>query len=214
MKRHGAPDPFFGVKVSDMKTVVKKVKKDHELSLALFDTGNADAQYLAGLIADGTKMTKAHLNKWINSATWHMVSEWTVPWVASESAHGWDLAMKWIDSKKEFAASAGWATFSSIVSITPDEDLDVKALEKLLGRVEKQIHKAPNRVRHTMNAFVIAVGGYVKPLTKKALATGKKNGLIEVNMGDTACKVPGAVEYIQKVQKRGSIGKKRKQARC
>jgi len=33
-------------------------------------------------------------------------------------------------------------------------------------------------------------------------------------MGDTACKVPDAVPYIQKVEKRGTIGKKRKAARC
>ena len=65
-----------------------------------------------------------------------------------------------------------------------------------------------------MNAFVIAVGSYVKPLTKKALATGRSLGTVEVDMGGTACKVPGAVEYIQKVEKRGRIGKKRKSSRC
>jgi hypothetical protein len=33
-------------------------------------------------------------------------------------------------------------------------------------------------------------------------------------MGGTACKVPDAAEYIQKVQKRGAIGKKRKTTKC
>lgn len=41
---------MFGVKVGDMKTIVKKVKVNYELSLLeLFDTGNSDAMYLAGL---------------------------------------------------------------------------------------------------------------------------------------------------------------------
>ncbi len=48
--RHGAREPFFGVKVGDMKKIVKRVKKNHELSLALYDTGNGDAMYLAGLM--------------------------------------------------------------------------------------------------------------------------------------------------------------------
>jgi len=59
--RHGAPEPIFGVKVQDLKKIVKKVKKDHKLSLELFDTKNGDAMYLAGLIADEKKITKTQL---------------------------------------------------------------------------------------------------------------------------------------------------------
>lgn len=89
---HGAKEPFFGVKVGDMKTIVTKVKKDHDLSLQLYDTGNADAMYLAGLIADENKITKADLQKWAKDATWYMVSEYAVAGVAAESPHGQELA--------------------------------------------------------------------------------------------------------------------------
>ena len=212
--KHGAREPFHGVKVSDLKTIVKKVKKDHALALDLYETGKSDAMYLAGLIADETKMTKAQLGKWVKGAYWYMISELTVPWVAAESNRGWELAMDWIGSKSEGTASSGRATLSSIVSITPDDRLDLRAVEKLLGRVAREIYRAPNRVRYTMNGFVIAVGAAVKPLTKKALATGRTIGLVEVDMDGTARKVPGAVEYIQKVAKRGSLGKKRKSTRC
>jgi hypothetical protein len=41
-----------------------------------------------------------------------------------------------------------------------------------------------------------------------------KIGTVEVDMGDTACKVPSAREYIQKVQQRGTLGKKRKTVKC
>lgn len=52
LMKHGAQEPFFGVKVADLKKVLKKTKKNHELSLALYQTGNSDAMYLAGLMAD------------------------------------------------------------------------------------------------------------------------------------------------------------------
>ncbi len=48
-----------------MKPIQKKIKKDYALALELFDTGNSDAQYLAGLIADETKMSKKDLNNWV-----------------------------------------------------------------------------------------------------------------------------------------------------
>ena len=211
---HGAREPFFGVKVQDLKKIVKKIKKDYRLSLVLFDTGNSDAMYLAGLIADEEAMTKQDLQKWVKGAYWYMISDYTVPWIAAESNFGKELAMEWIESDKEFIASAGWATLSNLVSLKPDNELDIENISALLDRVEAEIHSAQNRVRYTMNGFVIAVGSYVKELTNKAIFIGEKIGKVHVDMGGTACKVPLAPEYIQKVIDRGSHSKKRKVARC
>ena len=83
---HGAPvDRMYGVKVGDLKTIVKKVKKNHDLSLALYSTGNSDAMYLAGLIADEKKISKADLKEWAQNAPWYMITEYTVAWIAAES---------------------------------------------------------------------------------------------------------------------------------
>src|SRR5438093_1124314 len=109
MLNHGAKEPIYGVKIEDMKKIQKRVKRDYQLALDLYDTGVSDAMYLAGLIA---------------------------------------------------------------------------------------------------------VGSYVKSLTDHALKTAARIGSVTVNMGGTACKVPAAAEYIRKVQKRGTIGKKRKTVKC
>ena len=50
--RHGAKEPLFGVKIGDTKPLQKKLRGDTDLALALFDTGNYDAMYLAGLVCD------------------------------------------------------------------------------------------------------------------------------------------------------------------
>ncbi|MBK9735234.1 MAG: DNA alkylation repair protein [Saprospiraceae bacterium] len=214
LMRHGAKEPFFGVKVADLKTILKKTKKNHELSLQLYDTGNSDAMYLAGLMADEKKITKAQLQDWVENAYWSYLNEFAVPWVASETAFGFDLGMEWINSKNENIAAAGWATLSSCAAIHDDKDLDVKLYQALLDRVTTEIHQAPNRVRQTMNAFVIAVGTFVKDLTKKCLDVATIIGTVTVDMNGTACKVPSAGEYIQKHLIAGRVGKKRKDARC
>ena len=211
---HGVKEPIFGVKIEDMKRFQKRIKKDHQLALDLYDTGVYDARYLAGLIADDAKMTKKDLQRWVDQANCPMLSEYTVPWVAAESNVGRELALQWIDSKKETVASSGWATLAGLVAIKDDADLDVTELKKLLQRVQKTIHDQPNRVRYVMNSFVIAVGSYVPALTALALETGTKMGEVSVDMDGTACKVPYAPDYIKKVQQKGTIGKKRKTAKC
>jgi len=210
---HGARGQSWGVKVEDLKEVQKKIKKDHDLALRLFDSGVSDAQYLAGLIADETKMTIKDLQHWVETAGWPMISEYTVAWIAAESMHGWELGLKWIDAKEETIQSSGWATLD-FVAVRPDEDLDIEHVKALLERVQTEISAAPNRVRYTMNGFVIAVGSWVKALTGEAQKTGYAIGEIEVDMGNTACKVPFAPDYIQKVIDRGTVGKKKKMARC
>jgi 3-methyladenine DNA glycosylase AlkD len=214
LRNHGIQEPFFGVKIEELKKFQKRIKKDYQLALDLYDTGIYDAMYLAGLIADDDKMTKKDIVHWLDKANCNMLREYTVTWVASESSHGWELALKWIDSKKETEATAGWATLSCLMSIKDDADLDIAELKRLLQRVQKTIHAQPNRVRYVMNGFVIAAGCFMRDLTDLAIQTAKKIGEVKVDMNGTACKVPNAVEYIQKVQKRGTIGKKRKMARC
>ena len=210
---HGAQEPCFGVKVEDMKKIQKRVKTDYQLALDLYDTGIADAMYLAGLIADDAKMTKKDLQKWVKGATWGMVAEYSVPWVASAGPHGREMALKWIESKNETIASAGWQTYSSLVAIREDTELDIAEIKSLLQRVAKSIHQQPNRVKYVMNSFVIAVACYVQPLHKFAVETANKIGKVAVDLVG-ACKIPFAPDYIKKFEARSAIGKKRKSPKC
>jgi 3-methyladenine DNA glycosylase AlkD len=212
--RHCAPDDMFGVKVADLKVIAKSIKGQQSLACELYETGNADAMYLAGIVADGTQMTKKELDTWAKTSTWHMLSEYTVPGVATESEHARDLALKWMKSKDESIASSGWCTYAGIIAIQSDDVLDLGEIKTLLDQIVKQIDKAPNRVRYTMNGFVISVGSYVKPLLKQAKATAKKIGVVTVDVGDTACKVPLATSYIEKMEAAGRVGKKRQTIKC
>lgn len=212
--KHGAREPFYGVKVQDLKKIVKKIKKDYQLSLELYDSGNSDAMYLAGLIADEKLMTKEDLQKWVKGAYWSMISEYTVPWIAAESQFGFELALEWIESREDNTAAAGWSTLSSLVALKTDDELDMNLLKNLISRVEKEIHTSSNRVKYTMNGFVISVGAYVLELTNLSMKTAEKIGKVDVYMGKTSCKVPFAPEYLQNIIDKGRVGKKKKSARC
>ncbi|PLW96563.1 MAG: DNA alkylation repair protein, partial [Marinilabiliales bacterium] len=200
LMKHGAREPFFGVKVADLKKIVKKVGKNHKLSLELYATGNSDAMYLAGLIADEAMMTREDLNRWVKQAYWYMISEYTVPWVAAETPFGFELALDWINSDEENIAAAGWSTLSSVASLKSDEELDSDKYFSLLQEVKQRIHTAPNRVRYAMNNFVIAVGGAIAGLNIPAKQVAETIGKVNVDMGGTACKVPLASQYIKKVE--------------
>jgi len=219
--RHGAKEPFFGVKVQDLKKIQKAVKcagrqvgKNHELALELYDTGNSDAMYLAALISEPKKMTKNQLQDWAEKANWYMISEYSVAWATAESNYAWELAEEWIKSDKENIASSGWSTLSSMLAIKKNEEIDMEKIENLLDLISENIHNSKNRVRYTMNGFIISVGTYFEPLLKKSKSVAKRIGKVNVDVGGASCKVPLATDYIAKVEKMDRIGKKRKTSFC
>lgn len=214
--RHGMdPERVYGVSVADLKVIAKAIKGRQSLACDLFETGNMDAMYLAGMVADGAKLTKDQLSKWAkNAAGLQMISEHTVPWLAVESPHARELALEWMKSKDAAIAASGWCTYAGLLSTKPDDKLDLKEIEALLDGIPREIGAAPNRVKYTMNNFVIAVGAYIKPLLKQAKTIAKQLGAVKVDMGDTECKVPLASTYIEKIESKGQIGKKRKSLRC
>lgn len=210
----GAKEPCLGVKVEDMKKIQKRVKTDYQLALDLYDTGIADAMYLAGYITDDAKMTKKDLQKWIGSANSDWVAGYMVPWVASAGPHGREMALKWMESKDETIATAGWQTYSSIVATKEDADLDLTEIKSLLQRAAKSIHQQPHRLKWAMNGFVIAIGCHVKPLHPLAVETANGIGKIAVAEAGKCCTIPLAAEHIKKFEARSPIGKKRKSPKC
>jgi 3-methyladenine DNA glycosylase AlkD len=214
--RHGIPpERSFGVLTSELKKIAKSIKGQQKLAMDLYATGMMEPMYLAGLVPDGAKMSKQELQAW--AAGTHgmpMIAEYTVPWVTTDNPAARELAKEWMASKQESVASSGWCTYVGVMGTTVDEKLDLKEIRALLQKVVKEIHAAPNRVKYTMNGFVIGVGTYVKPLLKEAKSAAKEIGEVRVDMGETECKVPLASEYIAKAERAGKVGKKKKTMRC
>ncbi len=213
-RNHGATGDLFGVKIGDLKKVLKKIRHEQELAIELWDTGNSDAMYLAAMVADGSRMTRKQLDHWAKSAWWHMLGEFAVPSVAAQHPDAASIAMRWIGSRQSNVAASGWCTYSLLVAVRPDDQLDLDEIRGLLRKVESEIHTASNRVRLCMNGWIIAVGGYVKPLLREAKALAKKVGTIEADMGNTCCKIPNATEYLAKIESMGRVGQKRKSTKC
>ena len=214
LMRHGAPEPLAGVRVADLQPLRKQLKGKQELAMELYATGHSDAMYLAGLIADGAKMTVPELDAWAAGAKWHLHAGTTVPSVAAEHPEGMACAERWIASADAMVATSGWSTLAALVSTVPDDALPVGRLKELLDRAVRALPKAPDRVRYAMNGYVIACGAYCEPAASHALGVARAIGKVKVDMGRTACKVPDAEDYIARSRRDGKAAPKRKTVRC
>lgn len=201
-RRHGAVEPMFGVSFATLKVLVKRIGVDHELALALWDTGNHDARTLAVKLADPAQMKPAQLDRWANAT--RMWGGYTAM-LAAESAHGAAKAKEWLASKKETLRASAWQVIGFLATL--DETSGDDEFEEHLERIERSIHTAPNSERNPMYTALISIGGRSPALRKAALAAAKRIGKVEIDHGDTACETPDAAAYIQKMWARATAKK-------
>lgn len=211
---NGAKEPVFGVTISAMKSIFKKIKYNQPLAEQLYATGNYDAMYLAGMIAEPDKMTAEDFDRWIEGAYFYMISDYVVAVTLAETDIAFSVADRWIDSQKELVMSAGWSCYNWLLGSRKDSEFDKDKLSTMLDRVGSTIHQQPNRTKYAMNDFIMTVGISYLPLHEKAKKIAREVGPVEVFKDKKLCKTELASEYIQKEVDKGRLGFKRKYVRC
>jgi len=194
--RHGVRGECSGVSCANLLKLAKEIAPDTELARALWASGNHDARVLATMIAEPEELTAAELEAWARALDNYALTD-ALAKLAARSPHARKLFARWIASKKEWIASAGWGVFSWMLhsgTEFPEDDL-----QELLDTIEKHIHTSANRVRYAMNGALIGIGVASAPLRAETLATARRIGPVEVDHGETGCKTPDAGAYIAKV---------------
>ena len=194
--RHGVSGACYGVNYGDLKPFVKKIGKNQAMALELWKSGVHDARIAATMIAEAQKMTRADIENWLGECNNYVLTD-AVSSVAAGMPGALKIARAWTEQKDEWVTMAGWNTIGVLAS---KGGVTVEDARPLLDRIEKTIHKQPNRTRHAMNGVLIGIGGYVDALRTRALAVAKAIGKVEVDHGDTNCVTPDAAGYIAKLQ--------------
>jgi 3-methyladenine DNA glycosylase AlkD len=195
--RHGIGPNMYGVSYAFLGALAKKIKTNQPLAEELWKTGNHDCCALALKIADPTTVKKSTLVAWGKTPGNHCVCGDMGKFVAA-TPYAVELSSKWCASKNILEQQLGWTTIAALAVAAEDDELD-ELFATCLAAIEAQIDAAANYTRYTMNNALIAIGGRNEPLKKLALAAAKRIGQVEVDHGDTSCKTPDAVTYIQKI---------------
>lgn len=193
--RHGVGERMFGVSSATLKALTKKIKTNHALAEQLWAADNYDARILATMIADPKQASAAQLEQWAAGLDSYPITS-AFAGFAAKTKHAVNKSKAWHRKKSEWLASAGWALIGRLA--LDNRELADDFFEDGLTVIEEGIHRAPNRVRHTMNGALIAIGLRNEKLLKSALAAAKRIGKVEVDHGETSCQTPDAAEYIQR----------------
>jgi hypothetical protein len=199
-KRHGSGENVFGVLTSEIAKLQKKFKVDHALAMELWKTGNAEARILALQIADPGKLTRADADRLLMEGPTRFLGCYLSGLLARGPTAG-ETMRAWMKSPDEVPREMGYGILSVRLKDDPGSVNDADA-EKMLATIEKEIHGSSNWARHAMNGALISIGVFKPALRRKAIEVAGRIGKVRVDHGETNCKTPDAIPYIEKASKR------------
>lgn len=197
-KKNGAPDNQFGVQLGDIRKIAAKIKTDHPLAMALWDTANLDARLLAILVVEPARLTRDDMDRMVRSATVAQLADWLNSYLVKNHPDNESLRQSWMQDDDPWAARAGWSLTSGRVARDP-AGLDVPAL---LDRIESQLGTAPPPAQWTMNSCLAAIGIHFPEHRTRALAIGETLGVYRDYPVSKGCTSPFAPIWIEEMVRR------------
>lgn len=191
---HGAGENHFGVNLSHLRDLAKEIKKDHELALELWETGNIDAQLLATQIMKPSQLTPEEVTKMMEPISYFKVADWVVVNLVKPTKKLKEpLREPWMDSDHEMIGRAGWSLHHERVTKGPLEGID---LSGTLDRIEKEMKDAPMRKQETMNYCLGEIGIRYPEYRARCIDIGERLGVFKDYPTPKGCITPYAPEWI------------------
>ncbi|MBJ8096958.1 DNA alkylation repair protein [Bacillus cereus group sp. N11] len=198
-KNHGAKEPLFGVSFANLKLLKKKIKKDHDLAISLWETKNMDAMTLATYILEPKNVTSEQLNSWIRDVDYYCLMDVLMTAICT-SPIAIERMDEWTKSDDEWIGRAGWSLLANIA--IKNKKLDDNFFMPYLEEIKVHIHNEKNRKREAMNSALIAIGIRNEALAQQAIEIAREIGKVKIDHGATSCKTPDAEPYIKKARER------------
>jgi 3-methyladenine DNA glycosylase AlkD len=198
-KKRGSSDKQFGVLLGDIRKVAAPLKTNHELALALWETGNVDARLLATLLIKPKNLSSKEMDRMVRSATFVQVADWLNAYVVKKHPDKEALRETWMAASDPWAARSGWSLTAERINKSP-KGLDLPAL---LTRIESEMGGAAPEVQWTMNFCLGGIGIHFPKYRKRAVAIGEALGLYRDYPVSKGCTSPFVPIWIEEMVRRG-----------
>lgn len=187
-----------GVKLSQLRSLAKRLGRQQELAEELWAEEDSDARLLALLLCRPSAFGPEELDAMVRSARTPKEHDWLMAQVVKKSRHAESLRLSWFADPDVEVARAGWELTSLRVRKNPD-GLD---LPGLLDLIEAQMKTAPQRLQWAMNECLAQIGINHPDHRDRALAVGERLEVLKDYPTPPGCTSPFAPVWITEMVQR------------
>lgn len=173
MERYAIRAPkAFGVSMETMRPLVRTLGRDHELALALWETGWLEARVIASFIDEPARVTSSQMEAWARCFDNWAVCDSTCIHLFSRTPHAWPKVRVWSGRKPEFVKRASFATLAGLA--VHDKKASDAEFVDLLPLIERAADDERNFVRKAVNWALRQIGKRNRALNRKAIVVAQR----------------------------------------
>lgn len=196
----------FGIGVTNLKKLAKKIGKNHDLAMQLYKSDYFDAKIIATLIDEPKQVTREQAEEQVDGMDFWMMSHTYCSSLLAKVPFQKELADQWIESENDKRRRAAWLMMYNIAK--DDKKLDDDYFIPLIDTVEAKLRSEENYVKDAMNNALIMIGQRSCPLNERAIAAAKKIGKVMVDYGDNSCQALDAMKHLTGDRVKKKLAKK------
>ena len=104
----------YGVSMTTMRPLIKQLGKDHELAVALWETGWHEARILASFVAEPNRVTPRLMDRWCRDFDNWAVCDSVCLHLFDRTPHAFDKVAVWSRRRDEFVKRAAFALLAGL----------------------------------------------------------------------------------------------------
>lgn len=162
----------FGVSMSRMLALKKRLGTDHALSLALWETGWYEARLLAALVGDPARVTRPQMNAWAADFENWADCDTVCFHLFDRTPFAWEKARQWARSPRELVKRAAFALMASLA--LHDKSAPDARYMAFLPLIERGATDERNFVKKGVSWALRSIGRRNRTLHAAALAVSKR----------------------------------------
>ena len=157
MARYAIPsDKALGVAMKDIKTLGRKLGRNHELAAALWETGVYEARMAASFVDDPAQVTPAQMDRWCKDFdNWAFCDALSFN-LFDRTPHAWTKVRQWSRRRNEFEKRTAFALLWSLT--VHDKRAGDEPFLHGLAIIEREADDERHFVKKAVNMALRAIG--------------------------------------------------------
>lgn len=173
MARYGInPRNTLGVSVPVLRSMAKKIGRDHALARELWASGIHEARSLAGLVDDPAKVTEAQLERWAKDFDSWDICDGVCSNLFDRTPFAAAKAAEWSAREEEYVKRAGFVLMAALA--VHDKGAPDGLFRGFLKIIEREASDDRNFVKKAVNWALRQIGKRNARLNAEALAAARR----------------------------------------
>ena len=162
----------LGIYHKDLKELAKKIGKNNQIALELFDSGIYEARILCSKIYNPNDISEELMEKWVRTfENWEICDSFCMGFFA-KSKYALQKCEEWSKSEKEFIKRASFTMIASYGFANKNDSN--KIFERFLEVIEREVDDDRIYVKKSVNWALRNIGKRNIDLNKKAILSANR----------------------------------------